>query len=233
MPRLHVVNQNDNGNEKNFGYFLTNEMPTPTIQNEWIFNNNIVIKNGLINFDDNVYLALGDSNKFLLASADSTKSFTFSTSRIESTWQKISTELDVSNIVSIGSSSILSDGFSIIMNNSGITTTGYCEADYFNARSDKRAKENIQPVKFSALDVVKHLPVYTFNYKNKTEVVPGILAQDLLELNLPVELVNNKEATGENEDYMTIKESKLIYILLKAIQEQQAEIEELKKKINI
>ena len=39
-----------------------------------------------------------------------------------------------------------------------------CEALYFNATSDRRAKSNITPVEFSALDTIKQLPVYTFNY---------------------------------------------------------------------
>lgn len=80
--------------------------------------------------------------------------------------------------------------------------------------------------------MVNQTPVYSFNYKGKTENVPGVIAQDLLKLDLPVELVNNINASGENGDYMSIKESKLIYILWKAIQEQQAEIEALKKQIN-
>ena len=107
-----------------------------------------------------------------------------------------------------------------------------CEANYFNAKSDKRAKENIKPLNFSALDLVKNLPVYTFNYKNDTQTVPGILAQDLLERQPDtISLVDNKEASGENGDYMSIKSDKLIYILLAAIQEQQAEIDALKKQL--
>ena len=107
-----------------------------------------------------------------------------------------------------------------------------CEAKYFNALSDKRAKENIKPLNFSALDLVKNLPVYTFNYKNDIQTVPGILAQDLLKRQPDtISLVDNKEASGENGDYMSIKSDKLIYILLAAIQEQQAEIDELKKQL--
>ena len=45
-------------------------------------------------------------------------------------------------------------------------------------------------------------------------------------------LVDNENATGQDFDYMTIHESKLTYILWKAVQELSKEIEDLKKKIN-
>lgn len=113
-----------------------------------------------------------------------------------------------------------------------IHTDDKCEASYFNATSDKRAKENITPATFSGLNLINKLPVYTFNYKDKTDVVPGILAQDLLEAQ-PEELnlVDNIAATGENGDYMSIKADKLIFVLMQAIKEQQAQIDELKAEL--
>ena len=60
------------------------------------------------------------------------------------------------------------------------------------------------------------------------------MAQDLLKLQSDdLDLVVNKNATGKDNDYMSIKEDKLIYILMKAIQEQQSEIEVLKSKIDL
>lgn len=44
-------------------------------------------------------------------------------------------------------------------------------------------------------------------------------------------LVNNEEATGKNDDYMTIKESKLVYILWKAVQDLSAKSKELQERI--
>ena len=107
-----------------------------------------------------------------------------------------------------------------------------CTAEYFNATSDKRAKENIRPANYDALDLIKKLPVYIYNYKNNNETVTGILAQDLLEAQ-PEELnlVSNINATGENNDYMSIKNDKLMFVLLTAIQEQQEQIEQLKSEI--
>ena len=108
-----------------------------------------------------------------------------------------------------------------------------CTAEYFNATSDKRAKENIRPANYDALDLIKKLPVYIYNYKNSNETVTGILAQDLLEAQ-PEELnlVSNINATGENNDYMSIKNDKLMFVLMKAIQEQQEQIEQLKSEID-
>ena len=107
-----------------------------------------------------------------------------------------------------------------------------CTAEYFNATSDKRAKENIRPANYDALDLIKKLPVYIYNYKNSNETVTGILAQDLLEVQpKELNLVSNINATGENNDYMSIKNDKLMFVLMKAIQEQQEQIEQLKSEI--
>lgn len=105
-------------------------------------------------------------------------------------------------------------------------------ARYFNATSDKRAKENIQLATYNALELIKKLPVYTYNYKNSSENVTGILAQDLLEAQPEeLDLVSNINATGENGDYMSIKNDKLMFVLMKAIQEQQEQIERLQAEI--
>ena len=108
-----------------------------------------------------------------------------------------------------------------------------CEASYFNARSDARAKENIQSATYSALDIIKQLPIYNYNYKNNpNERMTGILAQDLLKAQPEdLDLVSNKNATGIDGDYMSIKNDKLMFVLMKAIQEQQEEIQALKEEI--
>ena len=116
--------------------------------------------------------------------------------------------------------------------NSDLKVDKKCEANFFNATSDKRAKENIQPATFSGLDLINKLSLYTFNYKSSTDTVPGIFAQDLLEVQPEgLDLVDNIHARGKDNDYMSIKESKLIFVLMQAIKEQQAQIEELKAQI--
>ena len=115
------------------------------------------------------------------------------------------------------------------------TTTGKdgsCSAVYFNATSDMRAKENITPATYNALELINKLPIYTFNYKNSKDTVTGILAQDLLKMQPNnLDLVSNIGATGDNGDYMSIKNDKLTFVLMKAIQEQQEQINILKSEI--
>lgn len=113
-----------------------------------------------------------------------------------------------------------------------IYNNGCCEAIYFNAKSDKRAKTNIEPLSINALDLIKRVQLYSFKYKDSDLPSIGIIAQDIKDVDIAgFKLVDNEQASGLDMDYMSIHESKLIYILWKAIQEQQKEIEELKSKL--
>ena len=106
-------------------------------------------------------------------------------------------------------------------------------APYFNTTSDIRAKKDISKTTFSARDVVKALPIYSYILKENNERNIGIIAQDALNVNLNgFELVRNKEATGKDGDYMAIKESKLVYVAWKAIQEQEEVIEKQQQEID-
>lgn len=118
--------------------------------------------------------------------------------------------------------------------NGDIKADNKCEAKFFNAVSDRRAKSNITPVSFSALTIVKNLPIYTFNYNDKSEdKVIGLVAQEAAEYNLDgFNMVDNLDASGENNDFMQMKESKLVYVLWKAVQELSAEVESLKAQLN-
>lgn len=115
-----------------------------------------------------------------------------------------------------------------------IKATQKCEALYFNATSDSRAKTNITPAKFSALSVVNNLPIYTFNYlSNPEKLTVGLIAQEAAQHDLDgFNMVDNLNATGLNNDMMQMKESKLVYILWKAVQELSAEVEDLKSQIH-
>ena len=115
-----------------------------------------------------------------------------------------------------------------------IVASSYCQASYFNATSDKRAKENIHLSTYSAIDLIKKVQVYNYQYKNTNDRVTGIMAQDLLEAQpKELDLVSNVQATGEDGDYMSIKTDKLVSVLWKAIQEQQEQIEELKQELKM
>lgn len=107
-----------------------------------------------------------------------------------------------------------------------------CRAQYFDATSDRRAKTDIKPINQSVLPLVINTQLYSFKYKDLDTPSIGIIAQDIQDVDFDgFSLVDNKEATGQDMDYMSIHESKLVYILWKAVQEQQVEIEELKRQL--
>ena len=113
-----------------------------------------------------------------------------------------------------------------------LEVNGKCQAIYFNATSDERAKIDLKPLSINALDLINRVQLYSFKYKDSDLPSIGILAQDIQDVNIEgFDLVDNKQASGIDMDYMSIHESKLIYILWKAIQEQQKEIEKLKTQI--
>ena len=124
-------------------------------------------------------------------------------------------------------------GSTITVGGSKITSE-YVEAPYFNATSDIRAKTNINPFNTSAIDIVKSLNTYTYTYKDSGLISYGIMAQDVQTLKINgFAFVNNPDASGKNGDYMSIKEDKLVYLLLEAVKEQQKQIDKLEKEIEV
>lgn len=99
-------------------------------------------------------------------------------------------------------------------------TSGGMEANWFNATSDKRLKENIKEYKCSKS--ILDLPIVEFDFKdNKTHHI-GCIAQDLQEI--------CPELVHENKDgYLTIEENKLVYLLINEVKELKEEIKSLKK----
>lgn len=138
-----------------------------------------------------------------------------------------------SNLITTNNSiikeSLKFSGGSIVLSNDNsggtITATGKIEGLYFNATSDRRAKTNIQPITDGALNIVMNTPVYTFNYiKNNVESC-GIMAQDLPE-DYSFDFIDRSDP-----DLLKVHESKLVYLLWKALQEQQLEIKKLQCEI--
>lgn len=166
----------------------------------------------------------GTTKTYLQAGSDAT-SITLTSTTVDTTITSIITHKAKEHNFSSGYVTIGNGGnatkedYSLYIQNS-------CNALYFNATSDIRAKTKVQHASFKALNIVKSLPVYTFNYKETGSPAIGLIAQDAAKISFGSDfsLVNNETASGENGDYMTIKESKLIYILWKAIQEQQEQI---------
>jgi len=98
----------------------------------------------------------------------------------------------------------------------------------YGSPSDIRLKENIKPIK-SALDKVSKLQGVTFDWKKSDSILDikedvGFIAQDVQKV-LP-------ELVRENKDGMlSMRHQGITPVLLEAIKELKAEIEELKKQI--
>lgn len=89
-----------------------------------------------------------------------------------------------------------------------------CQAGYYNSTSDRRAKTDIKQLNFNALNLINNTNVYSFIYKELNTPSIGIIAQEVQDVDLNgFKLVDNEQATGCNFDYMTIHESKLVYVL--------------------
>lgn len=121
-----------------------------------------------------------------------------------------------------------------ISSSGDISSGGQITGSSFNATSDRRAKTNIYTYNQSVLDLLCNWHLYTFNYNNNSsERQIGIIAQEHLDddKNLLFDIVENKNASGEGNDYMHVKESKLVYLAIKAIQELAEENRKLKQEV--
>ena len=68
---------------------------------------------------------------------------------------------------------------------------------------------------------------------NDPKLSVGLIAQEAAEHDLDgFNMVDNLDAAGENGDFMQMKESKLVYVLWKAVQELTDEVESLKAQLN-
>ena len=124
---------------------------------------------------------------------------------------------------------VYANGFSATSN---IIASGTISACVFNATSDKRLKTDILPwpETISASELINKINIYEYKFKsdkNKEKHI-GVIAQELQELD-----INGFNFVSENEDgYLSVKEGKLVYLLIKAVQEQNKKIEELEEKLN-
>lgn len=110
-----------------------------------------------------------------------------------------------------------------------ISTTGSATA--YNTSSDYRLKENVVSMADSLLRISKLKP-YRFNFKNDidkkgkpTKTLDGFYAHEVQEI-VP-EAINGEK---DGEKYQSIDHSKLVPLLVSAVQELKAEIDALKAK---
>ena len=99
-------------------------------------------------------------------------------------------------------------------------STGQLTAQTFYALSDKRLKENIK--EYIPQKSVLDLPIVEFDFKESGCHTIGCLAQDLQEI-CP-EIVNT-----DSNGYLSINESKIIYLLLDEVKKLRKEVNMLKE----
>ena len=88
--------------------------------------------------------------------------------------------------------------------------------------SDINLKENIETID-NALEKVDSINGYTFNYKTKPDIrISGVIAQEMQAV-LP-------EVVYESEDNLAVRYDGIVPLLIEAIKELKAEVDELKNK---
>jgi hypothetical protein len=102
---------------------------------------------------------------------------------------------------------------------------------YSTTISDRRLKDNIQPIE-NALDKVKQLNGCTFTYIADGKDSAGLIAQDVEKV-LP-SAVTEKELplkVDDGKEYKVLQYDQLFGLLVESIKEQQVQIEELQAKL--
>jgi hypothetical protein len=105
-------------------------------------------------------------------------------------------------------------------------------ASAFNVNSDYRLKEDFKQFD-NSLELINKIKIYDFKWIDKDERNYGVIAHELQET-LPYIVYGEKDGMEPNGEIRTqgVDYGKLVPILVKAIQEQQTQIEALEFKIN-
>lgn len=120
----------------------------------------------------------------------------------------------------------------VIFNTGGFGTVGTIistnSSTTYNTSSDYRLKEDLRD--FDGLSKVSSIKVYDFKWKIEDSRMEGVLAHELQEV-IPYAVYGEKDEVDENgkPKMQGVDYSKLVPVLIKAIQEQQKQIEELKQ----
>ena len=223
----------NNSTDKELGHIITEKATGQVIQNILTLNDFLICNKGIKNHNSIEYINDSDNNfKISFSSADKSDYITLKASENKN----LNLEIPIEGKFTIKANTILSDNSRLEVGTNTISKTtitkDYVEAPYFNATSDMRAKENITPFNGDAIKIITSLPTYTFNYKNSDTISYGILAQDLVNTKInDFSFIENVNASGENNDYMKVKETKLIYLLIEGMKAQQKEIDDLKAQL--
>ena len=223
-PVIKYYNTDNYGSAKPLGKIITSDATGQVISQDFQINGKLSCNNDLkcsgnidFHYNGSNQIKFYNNDAQLMSIQYNSECFSLNTNKFL-----------INSDMRIEKSDLTNNKTTIISGNTKINSTSV-EAPYFNAVSDKRAKENIIPFKGDALKIINSLQTYTFNYKNNPTTSYGILAQDLVDTKInDFSFIDNIAATGIDDDYMKVKESKLVYLLLEGLKAQQKEIEELK-----
>jgi hypothetical protein len=112
----------------------------------------------------------------------------------------------------------------VTLNLDSTITLTTVNAGTVNTTSDERAKDDITPIT-GALNKVQQLGGYSFTLKATDEKSSGVIAQEVQKV-MP-ELVQEGA-----EGLLSVQYGNMVGLLIEAIKEQQAQIDELKQKLN-
>ena len=114
-----------------------------------------------------------------------------------------------------------SSGYSV---NGSLTATGNV-----TAYSDARLKTNVKTID-NALDIVDQLRGVSFDWKESGKHSIGVIAQEVEEVlpEIVIDAVTTNPETKEETTVKTVDYGKMVGVLINAIKELKAEVEELK-----
>jgi len=103
---------------------------------------------------------------------------------------------------------------------------------FSGSSSDYRLKEDLS--EFNALELVNKIPIYDFAWKNGNGREIGVMAHELQEV-LPYLVSGKKDEVDTNGQpvIQRVNYAKLVPVLLKAIQEQQQQLNALQEQVEI
>lgn len=140
------------------------------------------------------------------------------------------TELKIGDVVV---DRIVDEADGVVSNNNdtSIPTVAAIKAYVDGELSDRRAKSNLKPY-VGALETLANLDVYEYNIATSLSREIGVIADELQET-IPYLVNGEKDDVYENGNpkYQTVSYSKMVPILVAAIQELQNEVKELKSQI--
>ena len=121
---------------------------------------------------------------------------------------------------------------SVYIAGDGQLNAGSFKGKNFYATSDERLKENIKLSNLDFMNILNKFKVKEYNFKddvNKQKNV-GIIAQDLLKI-IPEDL-QKFYLTQDSKGFYSVNDSKLVYILIGALQQEHKKNLELESRLN-